>query len=446
MSRKLLQGFVAWLHSLRDLFATAWWIILIVGVGFYVAFQYVEPAPSRHLVFSAGAEGGAYDHFARRYAEVLAREGIEVEIRTSAGSLDNLGRLNSGEADVAFIQGGGVENQEQVQTLGSVFYEPVWVFYRHGMKPGQPPLQHLRQLKGKRIAIGGEGSGVRQLSLKLLEANEMAMDPRGRLLPGLQALGGQAAADALLQGRLDAAILIAAPEAATVQRLLHAADIGVLHFGEAAAYRKRLNYLSELTLPRSSINLVQQIPERNVKLLAVTAHLAVREDLHPALQSLLLQAATEIHGGAGFFQGHKEFPAYMDQSLTLSPEAKRYYKSGPSFLQRYLPFWLAVLVDRMVVLLVPVFALLFPLLKVAPALYTWRVRSRVFRLYGELKVLEIDVRADHERAGTVEFLKRLNQIEDEANRLSIPLGFADLLYNLRTHLQLVRNRLLHPDE
>jgi len=442
----MMAGLLRRLHSLRDLFATAWWVILIAGIGFWVAFQYVEPAPSKHLVFSAGAEGGAYYHFAKRYAEVLAREGIEVEVRTSAGSLENLGRLNAEEADVAFVQGGGLENEERAQTLGSVFYEPVWVFFRRGLGSEQKPVQHLSQLKGRRIAIGGEGSGVRQLSLKLLEANEMARDPKGRLLPGLQPLGGQAAVDALLQGRLDAVILIAAPEAPTVQQLLHALDVDVLHFGEAAAYRKRLTYLSDLTLPRSSIDLVRKIPARNVKLLAVTAHLAIREDLHPALQSLLLQAASEIHGGTGFFQAHHEFPAYMDQSLALSPEAKRYYKSGPSFLQRYLPFWLAVLVDRMVVLLVPVFALLFPLLKVAPSLYTWRVRSRVFRLYGELKVLEIEVRADTGRARLGEFLKRLNEIEDEANRLSIPLGFADLLYNLRTHLQLVRNRLLHPDE
>lgn len=438
MSQKLFQRFSAWLHSLRDLFATAWWIILIVGVGFYVAFQYVEPAPSRTLVFSAGAEGGAYHQFAQRYAEILKREGITVEVRTSAGSLENLQRLNAEEADVAFVQGGGVEQQERVHTLGSVFYEPVWVFYRSGERD----VEQLFELKGKRIAIGGEGSGVRQLALKLLEANEMAVDRKGQLLPGILPLGGQAAADALLQGKVDAAFLIAAPESRVVQQLLHAGGIDMINFAEAPAYRKRLNYLLELTLPRSSIDLVRQIPVRNVKLLAVTAHLAVREDLHPALKSLLLQAASEIHGGAGFFQNHREFPAYKDQSLTLSPEAQRYYKSGPPFLQRYLPFWLAVLVDRTVVLLVPVFALLFPLLKVAPAVYTWRVRSRVFRLYGELKVLEIDVRADESRARTAEFVKRLDEIESEANGLSIPLGFTDLLYNLRIHLQLVRNQLL----
>lgn len=438
MSQKLLQRFVAWLHSLRDLFATAWWIILIVGVGFYVAFQYVEPAPSRTLVFSAGAEGGAYHQFAQRYAEILKREGITVEVRTSAGSLENLQRLNAEEADVAFVQGGGVEQQERVHTLGSVFYEPVWVFYRSGERD----VEQLFELKGKRIAIGGEGSGVRQLALKLLEANEMAVDRKGQLAPGLLPLGGQAAADALLQGKVDAAFLIAAPESRVVQQLLQTGGINMINFAEAPAYRKRLNYLLELTLPRSSIDLVRQIPVRNVKLLAVTAHLAVREDLHPALKSLLLQAASEIHGGAGFFQNHREFPAYKDQSLALSPEAQRYYKSGPPFLQRYLPFWLAVLVDRTVVLLVPVFALLFPLLKVAPSVYTWRVRSRVFRLYGELKVLEIDVRADEGRVRTAEFVKRLDDIEAEANGLSIPLGFADLLYNLRIHLQLVRNQLL----
>lgn len=442
----MIRAFLRKLYSLRDLFTTAWWVVLIVGLGFWVAFQYVEPAPEKHLVFSAGAEGGAYHHFAQRYAEILARDGITVEVRTSAGSLENLQRLSAETADVAFIQGGGIENEERAQTLGSVFYEPVWVFYRSRTGQEAPPVEHLAQLKGKRIAIGGEGSGVRQLSLRLLEANAMARDATGNLLPQLLPLGSGDAVDALLQGQVDAAILIAAPDAPNVQRLLRSPEVGLLHFADAAAYGKRLHYLSELVLPRASIDLVERIPPRNVRLLAVTAHLAVREDLHPALQSLLLQAASEIHGGVGFFQTHKEFPVYRDQSLPLSGEAKRFYKSGPPFLQRYLPFWLAVLVDRMVVLLVPMFALLFPLLRVAPSLYTWRVRSRVFRLYGELKVLEIEIRADTEKTHTTEFVIRLNEIEEQANRLSIPLGFADLLYNLRTHLQLVRNRLLHPDE
>lgn len=429
----IMRRIKQWLHSLRDLFVTAWWIILIVGVGFYVAFQYVEPAPTKRLIFSAGSEGGAYHQFAQRYAAILARDGIQVEVRTTAGSVENLQQLAAEESDVAFIQGGGIEQQENVQTLGSVFYEPVWIFYR-----GDQRFDRILHLRGRRIAIGAEGSGVRQLSLRLFEANAMKDGKAVDFLP----LSGQAAGDALLQGKADAAFLIAAPESPVVQRLLREPGLLLLDVAEAAAYRKRMGYLSELTLPRGVVDLVREIPPRDTSLLAVTAHLAVREGLHPALQSLLLQAAAEVHGTAGFFQAHHEFPAYKDQSLALSPEAQRFYKSGPSFLQRYLPFWLAVLLDRTVVLLVPIFALMFPLLKIAPAIYTWRVRSRIFRLYGELKVLEIDIRADVERVRNAEFLKRLDEIEDEANDLAIPLGFADLLYNLRTHLQLVRVKLL----
>lgn len=426
------------LLSLRDLFATAWWIFLIVGIGFVVAYQFVEPAPPKHIVITTGSESGAYYQFANRYAAILAKNGITLEVKTSAGSLENLERLKNDEAQIGFVQGGVVppkedpdaEDDSGLLSLGSLFYEPVWVFYR-----GEKKLDRLTDLRGKRIAIGQEGSGVRQLAQQLLVANEI---PLGR---NLVPVAGLKAAEELQQGRIDAAFIIAAESAPVVQVLLRSPGVRLMSFAQANAYQRRFPFLTRLTLPQGVADLVRDYPPEDIKVLAPTANLIIRDDLHPALQTLLLQALSDVHGKSGFFQDAGEFPSYMDQMLPLSPDAARYFKSGSPFLQRYLPFWLAVLIDRLIVLLVPIIALLIPLLKIAPAIYTWRVRSKIFRIYGELKFLEEDIKqhSDIERAG--EYRLRLDTLEDEASQLHVPLGFTDLVYTLREHVNLVRQAL-----
>ena len=428
----------AGLLSLRDLFATAWWIFLIVGIGFVVAYQFVQPAPPKRIVITTGGEAGAYYQFAQRYAAILARDGITLEVKSSAGSLENLDRLKADEAQVGFVQGGvmppkedpDAEDDSGLLSLGSLFYEPVWVFYR-----GERDLNRLTELRGKRIAIGQEGSGVRQLAQQLLAANEI--EAGDHLVP----LSGLTAAEELQQGRIDAAFIIASESAPVVQVLLRSPGIRLMSFAQSGAYQRRFPFLTKLTFPQGVADLVRDFPPNDIKVLAPTANLIVRDDLHPALQSLLLQAASEVHGKSGFFQDQGEFPSYKDPMLPLSPDAARYFKSGPSFLQRYLPFWLAVLVDRLIVLLLPVVALLIPLLKVAPAIYTWRVRSKVFRCYGELKFLEDDLKNHFDRARLAEYRSRLDALEDEAVQLHVPLGFTDLVYTLREHVNLVRGIL-----
>lgn len=430
----------AGLLSLRDLFATAWWIFLIAGIGFVVAFQFVEPAPPRHVIMTSGGESGAYYHFAKRYEAILARAGITLEVRTSEGSVQNLERLRSGEAQIGFIQGGVVEQPDNADidqepenygllSLGSVFYEPVWVFYR-----GET-IDRLSDLQGKRIAIGQEGSGIRQLAQRLLEDNEV--DFKANTLP----ISGLDAAEELQQGRIDAAFVIAAEHAPVVQVLLRSPDVKLMNFSQSFAYERRYPFLTRLTMPKGVADLVRDLPPEDTRVLAPTASLVVSEDLHPALQNLLLQAARQVHGKPGFFQSANEFPAYMDAMLPLSSEADRFFKSGPPFLQRYLPFWLAVLVDRLIVLLVPVIALLIPLMRVAPALYSWRVRSKVFRCYGELKFLEDDLKNHYDPARLEEYRSRLDTLDEEAAELHVPLGFTDLVYTLREHVNLVRRIL-----
>ena len=433
-----MAKFRAGLLSLRDLLATAWPIALIAAIGFAVAYRFVEPAPPRQMTITTGSESGAYYLFAQRYAEILARNGVTLTVKTSAGSIENLGRLRQGQADVGLVQGGiaAPETSEDgvtLTSLGSVSYEPVWLFYR-----GERTFDKLRQLAGKRIAVGAENSGVRGLALQLLAANDIPADSQ-HLLP----LAGLKAAEALQQGKIDAAFIVAAPEAPVVQVLLRSPGVRVMSFRQADAYARRFPFLSKIVLPQGVIDLVRDNPPQDTLLLASTANVIVSGDLHPALVSLLLQAMGEVHGKSGFFQAAGEFPAYKDHSFELATDARRHYQSGPPFLQRYLPFWIAVLVERLFVLLLPLFALLLPLLKIAPALYTWRVRSKIFRCYGDLKFLENDLQQHYQATQHPEYLKRLDRIEAEARQRNIPLAFSDLLYTLREHIHFVRQQLRH---
>lgn len=424
--------------SIRDLLATAWPIVLITAIGFVVAYQFVQPAPPSRMTISTGGETGAYYAYAKRYAELLAGNGIKLEIKTSAGSQENLDRVRKGETDIAFVQGGVQEKladdeESSLRSLGSVSYEPVWVFYRNAIR-----LDKLHQLDGQRIAVGEEGSGIRGLALQLLEANEISPNSKN-LLP----VAGLNAAEALQQGQIDAAFIVAAPEAPVVQVLLRSPGVRVMSFSQADAYSRRFPFLSKIVLPRGVVDLVRDTPPRDTVLLATTANVLVRDDLHPALASLLMQAMAEVHGKSGFFQRAGEFPSYKDRSFNLSDEAERYYKSGPPFLQRYLPFWVAVLVERLFVLVVPIVVLLLPLLKIAPSVYTWRVRSKIFRCYGDLKFMENELRQSYDRSRHAEYLARLDRIEEDAYARNIPLAFSDLLYTLREHINLVRKKLVH---
>ncbi|KFB73942.1 MAG: TRAP transporter solute receptor, TAXI family [Candidatus Accumulibacter phosphatis] len=426
------------LIALRYLLATAWPIVLITAIGLAVAYQFVAPEPPRRITITTGSDTGAYYAYAQRYAVLLAAKGVTLDIRTSAGSHQNLERIEKGEADIAFVQGGIVspvvgEDEEEgpLRSLGSVSYEPVWVFYR-----GERRVDKLHQLAGQRIAVGEEGSGIRGLALSLLEANEIPANS-----PNLLPIAGLTAAEALQQGQIDAAFIVAAQEAPVVQVMLRSPGLRVVSLSQAEAYLRRFPFLSKIVLPRGVVDLVRDVPPRDTLLLATTANIIVRDDLHPALASLLLQAMSEVNGKGGFFQRAGEFPAYKDHSFPLSKDAEHYYKSGPPFLQVYLPFWLAVLVERLFVMILPLLMLSLPLLKFAPAIYSWRVRSKIFRYYGDLKFLENDLRHHYDPACHQQYVGHLDRIDEGASALNIPLAFSDLLYTLREHINLVRDEL-----
>ena len=421
-------------RSSRSLLKTFGPAIIITIIGFVITYQFVNPAPPETIVIATGKEEGAYFLFARRYRELLALDGIELELRNSVGSVENLRLLEDAvdPVDLAFVQGGvATDDSTGLVSLGSLYYEPLWVFYR-----GEQTVTRLPELLGKRIAIGEEGSGTRAIALTLLQ--DYAIDNRSdTMLP----LGGRAAAQALLNGEVDAALFVAAPNAPLIQELLYADTVRLMSFARSAAYARRHHFLSAITLPEGVIDFEANIPALDTQLLAPTANLVARADFHPALVSLVLQAVSRVHGGGDLFVPPGTFPSPRYLDLALNDDARRYYEHGPPFLQRYLPFWAASLVDRLKIMLVPLVTLLIPLFKIMPPAYRWQVRKKIYRWYRELQALDL-VHPEAETAARLdEYLGRLDMIEDEVRKVSVPLSYADELYDLRLHLGLVRDRL-----
>lgn len=410
-------------------------IALIVGLGFLAAYQFVKPAPPDSLVLSAGRDGGAYFAHATRYAEILAREGISVQVVESAGSLENLQRLQARTNDVqaAFVQGGAASTfpASNLVALGSLYYEPLWLFSRQ-----DAPVHRATGLAGKRVAAGEVGSGTRLLALEIMTDNGVDEDDAD-----IRPLAGGAAAQGLIDGDVDAVFLVASAESSSVRTLLSAEGILPTSFERAPAYTQRHRYLSSVTLAEGMIDLRDNIPARPITLLATTATLVVRHDLHPALIDLLLQAAREIHGEGGMFEQPGDFPAATHVEFPLSKEAQRFYQYGPPFLQRYLPFWAATLIDRLKVMILPLLVLMIPLLRFAPSLYRWRVRARIYRWYEQVNEVEDEIETGGDGTDTGRLLHRLDRLENEATQVPVPLSYMDQMYHLRTHIEYVRNRL-----
>jgi NMT1-like family len=423
---------VAW----RDLSLTSVPIALLFVSIVGLAIWLVDPAPPKTITISAGPQDSSFLHVAEEYKQILARNGITLKVLESDGSVQNLRRLLDPRqhVDVALVQGGTSDGMatSSLISLGSVFYVPIVVFYRG------KGLTQLSQLDGKRIAIGREGSGTRMLSLKLLEANGIGPGGDTRLVP----LDGLQAATQLVAGNVDAALLSGdSTTRGLMLRLLSIPGISVMNFAEASAYTRLFPYLDEIDLPPGVLDLRRKIPPETLHLIGPTVEIVARPNLHPAISDLLIEAAQEVHGMPGLLQQAGQFPNPIAREYPISDEATRYYKSGKSFLYRALPFWLASIADRILVLLLPIAVLLIPALRLIPALYGWRVRSRIYRYYGALIAIErsaLDGSTEEERKV---LLAQLDEIEESLNTLRMPLAHADAFYVLREHVGFVRTHL-----
>lgn len=438
------------LLSIRDLFVSAGPFVLLAIALLVVAYHALDPMPPRSLRLATGPEQSAYEAIGARYRDRLARLGIAVELVPTAGSRDNFDRLLADDAgdgvDFGFVQGGTASPEQAreagLASIGSLFYEPVWVFYREGapgLRDGRA-LDSLAGLAGWRIATGPEGTGVPVLFQSLLEANRI--DPGSiERLP----LEHTPAVMELLAGGIDAVVFASAPESPLVRMLLQTPGIRLLDFAQAEAYERRFGFLSRVVLPRGVVDLGADVPPEDYRLVATTTTLVAREGTHPALVQLMVQAAAALHAEPGWFSRSGTFPSPGNMEIPLADEAARFYRDGRPLLQRYLPFWLANLVDRMWVVLAAIVAVLIPLSRLVPPLYQFRVRSRVFRWYAQLREIEEDVAElgpHRERPGEVaRLIGRLDELDARVERIAVPLSHAEELYALRSHIALVRRRL-----
>ena len=418
------------MSGLRDFLKVYWPLVVVALAGVLLALVLMDPAPPKNIRFAAGSPGGAYHAFAERYQRLLAEEGVEVELVETQGSIDNLRLLDDSEADVGLVQGGLAtdRDREELRSIGGLFPEPFWVFVRSDF-----PAESLGDLRAARIAIGGDGSGTRILAL------DLQADYGGEWIETTRlTLSGTTAADALLAGEVDAAAFAASVESSYIDRLLVNEDVRLLPFERAPALARRHEALSDIILLRGVVDIGEDIPAADVPLVAPVAQLVVRKDLHPAIEALLIDAATSIHSEGTLLApaGHYPDPDLID--LPITDQARRYYQNGPSFLRRYFSFDVANFLERAWVLAIPLLTLLFPLVRVAPPIYRWRVRRKIYVWYEDLRTLEERGRAADHDDQRDQVLEELEALQAEIGAVEVPLSYTDDLYRLRSHVEFVK--------
>lgn len=405
---------------------------LLVAAGLWLAAQFIAPPPPAVVRLAGGPEGSAYREAAAAYAARLRAEGLAVELRQTAGAVENLALLRAGAVDLAPVQGGLVEaaRDARLVSLGGIFPEPAWVFHRHAAGLPAPLL-----VQGHRIALGPEGSGTRALALALLAANGVA-EGSYEPLP----LAGVEAARALLAGEVDVAFFVAARPGPAISLLLERPElVGLADFADrAAAYAVRLPFLSPVVLPRGGFSLAADLPAEPVTLMAPAAFLGAREDINPQLAALMVRVLQQAHRGRQLFSPEGSFPTALNQELPLPGAAHYAYERGPSLLSRWLPFRWVVAVERLWVLAIPLVTLLLPLLRFAPPLYAWQMRMRIWRWYDRLRRLEAEAESDG--AAREGVIAKLDALEAQVSRIGVPVGYAAHLYAMRRDIAYVRAR------
>lgn len=431
------SGFV----QFREIFLTVVPALLLVAAAFWATSKFLTPPPPKKMVIGAATKGSPYYEAALRYAKFFADNGVELEVRETRGSLNNLALLKEPDSgvDAAFVQGGLATPADNaaLSSLGRIFYEPVWIFLR-----GELTITRLTDLKGKRVLVGPEGSGTEAVALRLLKASgitkETATLVNSELPDYVEAFAG---------GNVDAGFLVLGPQARTVQRLFASPHARLMSLSQADAYAQRFPFLSRIDLKQGVVDFANNLPAGDTQMLSTTAAVVIRRDLHPALASLLTQAIVAVHsqprleagGEAGILHRAGAFPIGEDQEYPMSPDAQLIYKSGTPFLQRFLPFWLATIAQRLIVFLLPAIGILLPTLRFAPVIYTWRVRRRIVYWYRELK--RVESRTVATPTAVAAGLDEIDRIEEAVNRIPVPLAFANQLYDLRQHIDVVRRKL-----
>ena len=421
-------------YNRRQLFkglAASLCIVSIVSL----ALIYFIPAPPSKVVMATGVKGSAFEYFAKQYREIFARSNIELELRESPGAVENVNLLQDPKSGIQIaLVLGGVSNGKHAPgllSLGTVYNNPFWLFYS-----SNEPIERLSQLKGKRVAVGPVGSATRAQAEQILGKAGVNSES-ATLLPFI----GSAAVEAMNDGKVDAVWIFGAPDSPSVHSLLHNPNLRIMSFQTAEALTRIFPELTRLVLPQGIIDLERDIPPNDVPLVGSTTKVLVRSDLHPEIVQLLLQTMLEVHSGANVFQRAGEFPNSTDLEYPVAPAAIDFYKNGPSFMQRHLPLWLSVHAQRAIAVLVTAIALGLPMFRFLPWAYNWITRRRLFYWYAQLKKLEASFDARPVNQHLAETRAEIERIEEAVSHIHFPLTFSDQLYNLRSHIEIVRRKI-----
>ena len=408
-------------------------VVAVLGIA-SLALIYFIPTPPSKVVMATAFKGASFDYYGRQYREIFARSHVELELRETAGAVENLKLLQDPSSDVqiAFVTGGlsDAKHTPGVLSLGTVYDQPFWIFY-----PASEQIDQLWQLKGKRIAVGPEGSATRHMAEQVLGKGGVNAQT-ATLLP----FAGEAADEALKERRVDAVWIIGVPEATAVQSFLRNPHVRPMSFPMSEAFTRIFPDLARMTLPQGTIDVEQVIPSKDVQLIGTKSKVLVRSNLHPEIVQLLLQTMKEVHSGADLFHRSGEYPNSYDSEYTVAPSAIDFYKNGPSFMQRHLPLWVSIHVQRGIAVLVTGLAIGLPLLHFFPQSYNWMIRRRLFYWYAELRTLEASFDSITSHKQLIEIQAEIERIEDDLGKMSFPLTFSDQVYNLRHHIDLVRRK------
>jgi len=428
---KAIRSTGMWLRVLSPIVIVLLWAVIAFAF-FYIGYHWIDPLPPRQLSIAAGAAGSTYDTYAKQYARILARNGVQLNVRNTAGALENLHLLRDSASGVqAALTTFGLaqpDDPETLNSLGGIFDGAIFIFYRNAQ-----PITQFSGFRGKRIANGLPGTAVRTLMMRVLRATD-TLDAATQVAD----LDSDQAVDALAAGTIDAAIFASELDGSALQRALANPDIRLMNVTQAEAIAKTVPGLQHVTLWRGLISLNQDIPNSDIDLLAVRNRLLVRKELHPALQYLLLQAMRQVHSPQGPFNRIGEFPAEQPNDLPLSPTAEAFYRSGPSFWQRYTSFWLASLLSRILFFIIPVLVLLFPLISLVPRLYRWLNIRRIDHFHRALGNLEREIGQAPDKSKFREYGARISEIESAVQRLKVARRFEVDLQRLRIHLRMVQ--------
>lgn len=406
--------------------------ILLIIASFYVTSQFIQPAPKKELVIATGSKTGNYYTTALAYQALLQEEGIKVTILNSAGSVENLSLLKEKKADIAFVQNGIAGNKHNVELLASLYYEPLWIFYKND----NYTMDYVIQLIGKTIAIGKSQSGTEHLSRMILQDN--GITPQNTNIINLSTTQAK---EKLIQGKIDGLFIVSSTQSSIIKALLEEPSINLLSIKRSKAYSQKYSFLESLNLYEGTIDLYKNLPDEDIRLLATTANLVVNSDVPEELIRILMKKVQFIHSSKTLFSQDNQFPNTSNTNLVINEEALKYLKDGDSFLEKIFPYWIASNIDRLKILLIPILTLMFPLFKGVLPLYQWTMRSKIYRWYDQVNEIDqhIPTMSKEKQLQTIKDLEELKlEIQKETK---VPLSFMGEYYNLIMHIDMICKKL-----